>query len=97
MIDQSKVMRSPVRRLKPTPIVEAGSVDGYGAIFNAGLAYVEGRFHLFARGVRAGYRRNPGSGACSRPLTPTTSLITLSPGPASCRPAVALRGSAATS
>ncbi len=56
-------MRSPVRRLKPTPIVEAGSVDGYGAIFNAGLACVEGRFHLFARGVRAGYRRNPGSGA----------------------------------
>jgi hypothetical protein len=60
MIDQSKVMRSPVRRLKPTPIVEAGSVDGYGATFNAGLAYVEGRFHLFAR------RRSGGLPAESR-------------------------------
>ena len=51
-----------VRRLKPTPIVDAGSVEGYGAIFNAGLAYVDGTFHLFARGVRAGYQLNPSAG-----------------------------------
>jgi predicted GH43/DUF377 family glycosyl hydrolase len=37
-------------------------VEGYGAIFNAGVIHREGRFHLFARGVREGYRRNPGPG-----------------------------------
>jgi predicted GH43/DUF377 family glycosyl hydrolase len=43
-------------------VVEADSVPGYGAIFNAGLLYHEGKYHLFARGVRDGYRRNDGSG-----------------------------------
>lgn len=37
-------------------------MPGYGAIFNAGLLYHEGRYHLFARGVRDGYRRNDGDG-----------------------------------
>lgn len=51
-----------VRRLRDTPIVEPGAVPGYGAIFNAGLLHHDGRFHLFARGVREGYRRNHGQG-----------------------------------
>ncbi len=51
-----------VRRLHDRPVVEAGSVPGYGAIFNAGLLYHEGQYHLFARGVREGYRRNDGAG-----------------------------------
>lgn len=46
------------RRLRDTPIVEAGSVPGYGPIFNAGVIHANGVFHLFARGVRAGYVRN---------------------------------------
>lgn len=49
-------------RLADRPIVEAGSVPGYGAVFNAGLLFHEGLFHLFARGVREGYRRNEGEG-----------------------------------
>ena len=52
-----------VRRLRDTPIVEFGSVPGYGPIFNAGAINVEGTFHLFARGVRDGYSRNAGEGA----------------------------------
>jgi predicted GH43/DUF377 family glycosyl hydrolase len=52
-----------VRRLRDTPVVEFGSVPGYGPIFNAGVICVEGVFHLFARGVRKGYERNRGSGA----------------------------------
>lgn len=47
-----------VRRLGNGPIVEYGSVPGYGAIFNAGLLHHDGVYHLFTRGVRAGYRRN---------------------------------------
>ena len=47
-----------VERLGNGPIVNPGSVPGYGAIFNAGLLHHDGRYHLFARGVRAGYRRN---------------------------------------
>jgi predicted GH43/DUF377 family glycosyl hydrolase len=47
----------PVRRLQPTPIVEAGSVPGYEALFNAGLLHHDGRFHLFVRAVHCGYRR----------------------------------------
>jgi len=62
MSERSDTSPTSVRRLKPTPIVEAGSVEGYGAIFNAGLAYVDDTFHLFARGVRAGYELNPGPG-----------------------------------
>jgi predicted GH43/DUF377 family glycosyl hydrolase len=37
-------------------------VPGYGAVFNAGLLYHEGAYHLFARGVRDGYWRNEGPG-----------------------------------
>jgi predicted GH43/DUF377 family glycosyl hydrolase len=46
------------RRLYHRPIVEAESVPGYDAVFNAGLLHHDGTYHLFARGVRAGYRRN---------------------------------------
>jgi len=51
-----------VRRVADVPVVEAGSVPGYGPIFNAGVILEEGVYHLFARGVRAGYSRNPGAG-----------------------------------
>jgi predicted GH43/DUF377 family glycosyl hydrolase len=49
-----------VRRMSDEPIVEADSVPGYGSIFNAGVIHQDGRFHLFARGVRAGYQRDDG-------------------------------------
>jgi predicted GH43/DUF377 family glycosyl hydrolase len=52
-----------VRRLRDTPVVDFGSVPGYGPIFNAGVIDVDGTFHLFARGVREGYARNRGRGA----------------------------------
>ena len=51
-----------VKRLADEPIVAAGSALGYGPIFNAGVIYHDGVFHLFARGVRDGYRRNAGAG-----------------------------------
>ena len=51
------------QRVSDAPIVAAGSVPGYEAIFNAGAVHHDGRFHLFARGVRDGYFRNPGPGA----------------------------------
>jgi predicted GH43/DUF377 family glycosyl hydrolase len=51
-----------VRRLDARPVVEAGAVPGYGPIFNAGVIVQDGVFHLFARGVREGYTRNPGPG-----------------------------------
>ncbi len=51
-----------VRRISTEPLVEPGTVPGYGPIFNPGLAVVEGRFHLFARGVREGYTKNPAPG-----------------------------------
>lgn len=51
-----------VERICDTPIVAADSLPGYGPIFNAGVIHHDGRFHLFARGVRSGYRRNPGPG-----------------------------------
>ena len=51
-----------VERIRDTPIVAADSVPGYGPIFNAGVIHHDGRFHLFARGVRSGYRRNQGPG-----------------------------------
>jgi predicted GH43/DUF377 family glycosyl hydrolase len=53
---------SPIR-LSAAPVVAAGSVPGYGPIFNAGVIEQDGLFHLFARGVRDGYSRNSGSGA----------------------------------
>ena len=49
-------------RISDAPIVAAGSVPGYGPIFNAGVIQRDGVFHLFARGVRDGYRRNDGPG-----------------------------------
>ncbi len=49
-------------RVSDAPVVAAGSVPGYGPIFNAGVVRREGTFHLFARGVREGYRRNDGPG-----------------------------------
>lgn len=54
--------RSPVRRAASAPIVAAGSIAGYGPIFNAGLLHHEGQFHLFARAVRDSYRVNNGPG-----------------------------------
>jgi predicted GH43/DUF377 family glycosyl hydrolase len=51
-----------VKRISDAPLVEAGSVEGYGPIFNAGVIHHHGRYHLFARGVREGYRRNAGEG-----------------------------------
>jgi predicted GH43/DUF377 family glycosyl hydrolase len=55
---------SPVApvRVSDEPIVVAGSVPGYGPIFNAGVIRRDGVFHLFARGVRDGYSRNDGPG-----------------------------------
>ena len=57
-----KKVSPQLRRLHDRPVVEANSVPGYGAIFNAGLLHHEGVYHLFARAVREGYRRNEGSG-----------------------------------
>lgn len=51
-----------VRRAASEPVVAAGSVPGYGPIFNAGLLHHAGQFHLFARAVRDTYRANPGPG-----------------------------------
>jgi predicted GH43/DUF377 family glycosyl hydrolase len=51
-----------VRRVSETPIVPAGSVSGYGPIFNAGVIHRDSLFHLFARGIRDGYRRNESAG-----------------------------------
>ena len=47
------------RRLRDFPVVAAGSAPGYEPIFNAGLLVHDGVYHLFARGVRNGYRANP--------------------------------------
>jgi predicted GH43/DUF377 family glycosyl hydrolase len=58
----TKTCAVTVRRVRDAPIVEAGSVPGYGPIFNAGAIHHDGAFHLFARGVREGYTRNGGSG-----------------------------------
>ncbi len=55
-------MKAAVRRLGDEPIVAAGSIPGYGPVFNAGVLYHEARYHLFARGVRLGYARGDGTG-----------------------------------
>ena len=52
-------MNPIARRVSDLPLIEASSTPGYGPIFNAGLLHHDGRYHLFARGVRDGYRRNP--------------------------------------
>jgi len=62
MTPAAKVTAAPVRRLHDRPVADATSAPGYGAVFNAGVLYHDGVYHLFARGVRAGYRRNPGPG-----------------------------------
>jgi len=49
-----------VRRLSDRPILEAGALDGYGPLFNAGLLYHDGAYHLFVRAVRDGYRSGDG-------------------------------------
>ena len=51
-----------IERIGDEPIIPFGSVPGYGPVFNAGAVFHDGRFHLFARGVRDHYRRNGGSG-----------------------------------
>ena len=51
-----------VRRVSDEPVIEYGAVEGYGPIFNAGAIFHDGRFHMFARGVRDCYRRNEGPG-----------------------------------
>lgn len=48
--------------MSDAPVIAAGAVPGYGPIFNAGLIEQDGVLHLFARGVRLGYSRNPGPG-----------------------------------
>ncbi len=50
------------RRLSDRPVVASGSAPGYDPVFNAGLLFHDGRYHVFARGVRSGYRLNPGEG-----------------------------------
>jgi predicted GH43/DUF377 family glycosyl hydrolase len=52
-----------IERIDDEPIVPFGAVPGYGPIFNAGAVFHDRRFHLFARGVRDGYRPNGSSGA----------------------------------
>ena len=51
-----------VQRLCDRPIVEAGTVPGYGPLFNAGVLHHAGLYHLFVRAVRDGYRRGEGTG-----------------------------------
>ena len=51
-----------VCRVADRPVAGAHSAPGYGALFNPGLVHHQGLYHLFARGVRAGYRPNPGPG-----------------------------------
>ncbi|MCZ6765357.1 MAG: hypothetical protein O7D32_00355, partial [bacterium] len=51
-----------LRRVSEEPIVAPNAVPGYSAIFNAGVIHHDGNLHLFARGVRDGYRRNGDTG-----------------------------------
>jgi predicted GH43/DUF377 family glycosyl hydrolase len=51
-----------VTRLAQVPVITPEMVPGYGAIFNAGLLFYEGLYHLFARGVRSGYAPGPVGG-----------------------------------
>jgi len=57
-----KAGHARARRLSELPILAPGSARGYGPIFNAGVITAGGRYHLFARGVREGYRTNPSAG-----------------------------------
>jgi predicted GH43/DUF377 family glycosyl hydrolase len=49
----------PVSRLDDRPVAGPLSVPGYGPVFNAGLIYQHGVYHMFARAIRSGYRANP--------------------------------------
>jgi predicted GH43/DUF377 family glycosyl hydrolase len=69
-----------VRRVSDAPIVTAGAVPGYGPIFNAGVIHHDGRFHLFARGVRSCYRRNEGPGPRFRDYISDVLVFTSSDG-----------------
>jgi predicted GH43/DUF377 family glycosyl hydrolase len=60
--DTNAVPAVRIRRVADAPVVPFGAVSGYGPIFNAGAVHHDGRFHLFARAVRDGYRRNTRSG-----------------------------------
>lgn len=51
--------RPLIARIDRQPLIAYGAVAGYGAIFNPGLAWADGRYHLFARAIREGYRLNP--------------------------------------
>jgi beta-1,2-mannobiose phosphorylase / 1,2-beta-oligomannan phosphorylase len=51
-----------IQRVRDQPVVEAGALEGFGAIFNAGLVHHDDKYHLFARAIRSGYRRNEGVG-----------------------------------
>lgn len=46
------------RRLSDIPLLQPGDAPGYGALFNAGLVHHAGKYHLFVRGIRDGYRAN---------------------------------------
>jgi predicted GH43/DUF377 family glycosyl hydrolase len=52
-----------IRRVADRPVVDHGTIPGYGPVFNAGLLHRDGRYHLFARAIRDGYSRNHGEGA----------------------------------
>jgi predicted GH43/DUF377 family glycosyl hydrolase len=49
-------------RISDDPVLAFGAVPGYGPLFNAGAVRHDGVIHLFARGVRNGYRVNPEPG-----------------------------------
>ena len=53
------VRSHPVSRLHDRPVAGPLSAPGYGPVFNAGLIYQHGVYHMFARAVRNGYRANP--------------------------------------
>jgi predicted GH43/DUF377 family glycosyl hydrolase len=60
--DSSGIAQLRAGRVADEPIVTADAVDGYGPVFNAGVLYHDGCYHLFARAVRNGYRRNRATG-----------------------------------
>lgn len=55
-------MPESVRVTRLGPLLGPGAAPGYAAVFNAGVVRLGDEFHLFARGVREGYRPNPGPG-----------------------------------
>jgi predicted GH43/DUF377 family glycosyl hydrolase len=59
MSPATNIISHPVCRLDDRPVAGPFSVPGYGPVFNAGLIYHDGTFHMFARAIRDGYRVNP--------------------------------------